>query len=195
MRLLKSLLQSLVLVVSFLALITTYAGLEPATQLAFQSKNIPGIGKVYQIATMEGSIYIAAGKPTISGLRQLRKLKIKTYINLLPQNEALSFDEATTAKKLGMKYIHIPVDLANFNVETIKQFNKAIYPPKGYPIFIHCKTGNRAAMMIAFNNITEFHAAPKAAIDEAKNYGLTSPEVARFIEKTVKQFNLGKTNS
>lgn len=192
MKLLKPLLRSLVLAVSFLALMTTYGGLEPATQKAFQSKNIPGVGKVYQIATMEGSIYIAVGKPTMAGLRQLRKLKIKTYINLLPQNEALSFDEAAAVKKLGMKYVHIPVNVASFSVSTIKHFNKAIYPPKDYPIFIHCKTGNRVAMMMAFNNITQHRVPAKVAIDEAKNYGLTDPEYVRFIEATVKQHNLGK---
>lgn len=192
MRSFKLFLRALLFTASFFALEVSYAGLEPATQLAFQSKNISGIGKVYQIATMEGSIYIATGQPTQAGLKQLRKLKIKTLINLLPHNEALPYDEAVAVKKMAIKYINIPVDIASFSKDTIQQFNKAVYPPENYPIFIHCKTGNRVAMMMAFNNITQHRVPAKIAIDEAKNYGLTKPKYIQFIEKMVRQHNLGK---
>lgn len=178
------------LVLGFFAASVSYAGLEPSTQAAFQKKKLPGLGAVYQIATMDGSIYIA-GQPKKSGLKQLRKLKIKTFINLRADSE-VPFNEKAAMKKLGIRYVSIPVDINHFNVKRIAQFNKAIYSPKGYPVFIHCATGNRAAMMMAFNSITQHKTPVDIAIDEVKHYGLTEPKLENLIKQTVKQYSLLK---
>lgn len=177
-----------VVIVSLSIISFSYAGLEPATQEAFQKKEVSGLGTIYKIATMDGSIYIA-GAPTEEGLKQLKKLKIKTFINLQTRKET-NFDEKAALKKLGIRYVDIPVNIKDFNVDSIKQFNKAIYSSKDYPIYVHCRTANRAAMMMVFNNVTQYKVPVKAAIEEAKNYGLTDHSLESFIEKTVKRNQL-----
>ena len=168
----------------------SYAGLEPSTQLAYQTKNIPGIGKVYEMATMQGSIYLA-NQPTESGLQELKKLNIKTFITLCPKDQA-PFDEKVIVKKLGAHYVHIPLTINDLTLDTLKAFNDAIQSAKHYPIFIHGKTVNEAAMMMALNNITEYQAPVAIAIDEAKHYGLSDPKLIQFIQDTVKKYNLEK---
>ena len=104
----------------------------------------------------------------------------------------IPFNEKKSMKKLGIRYVSIPVDVNHFNVKRIAQFNKAIYSPKDYPVFIHCATGNRAAMMMAFNSITQHKTPVDMAIGEVKQYGLTEPKLERLIHKTVKQYSLLK---
>ena len=60
-------------------------------------------------------IYLA-GQPTQPGLRQLKKLRIKTLINLR-ENSEISFDEEKAVKQLHIHYIHIPVNLVQFDAD------------------------------------------------------------------------------
>ena len=72
------------------------------------------------------------------------------------------------------------------------KFNKAIYSPKSYPVFIHGSSANRAAMMMAFNSITQHKTPVDIAIDEVKKYGLTDPKLEALIKQTTKQHILLK---
>ncbi len=179
-----------ILFTGFLFIQAGYAGLEPSTVEAFKKVNIAGVGTVYQVATMDGNIYVGA-QPAESALPALKKLQIKTLINLRQKSE-MTFDEQAAVTKLGMSYINIPIDVNKLGMDEIKQFNQAVYEPKNYPIFIHCESGNRVAMMLAINNIMESKTPVDAAINEAKNYGLTKPELMEVIRATAKRYNLGK---
>ena len=104
----------------------------------------------------------------------------------------MTFNEKKTVSKLGMRYLNIPISMDDFKVSSIQQFNKAIYSPKSYPIFIHCRSTNRVAMMMAFNSITQHKTPVDVAIDEVKKYGLTEPKVEVFIRQMTKQYSLLK---
>jgi len=95
----------------------------------------------------------------------------------------MPFNEATIVKKLKINYINIPINENDFHVGSIKQFNKIVDSPKQYPIYIHCRTGNRAAMMMAFNNITDHQDSISHAVSEAKLYGLTKLKLMELIKQ------------
>jgi uncharacterized protein (TIGR01244 family) len=44
----------------------------------------------------------------------------------------------------GMKYINIPLTPGTFTLLKMEDFRCAIKDQKKYPVFVHCRSGNRA---------------------------------------------------
>jgi len=115
-----------------------------------------------------GDVFIA-GQPTSSNLDSLAEIGVKLIINLRTQGEmeALDYDEAAQAKKLGIKYEHYPMGGADgYNPDVIKEMGKQIKKSKGQ-VLIHCRSAGRAtyawmAWMVRYQDIS---------IDEAVELG------------------------
>ena len=52
-------------------------------------------------------------------------------------------DEGEAAKRLGLRYVHIPVDGANIDEAAIQRFKDEVAQLPG-PVFVHCASGRRA---------------------------------------------------
>ncbi|WP_167737349.1 beta-lactamase hydrolase domain-containing protein [Sphingomonas parva] len=52
-------------------------------------------------------------------------------------------EEGEAAARYGLRYVHIPVDLANIDEGTIQRFKDEIGQLPG-PVFVHCASGRRA---------------------------------------------------
>jgi len=64
-----------------------------------------------------------SGQPTEGQLAEIRGLGVRHIVNLgLHTHEKALPDEATTVDRLGMTYIHIPVDFQNPTEQDFEQF-------------------------------------------------------------------------
>lgn len=146
---------------------------------------IPGVQNLYEIQTPEGLIY-SSSQPSEESLSHLKQLKIKSVVNLRMPGEADQIP-AENYKNLKVRYITLPVHVKQLSMKEIKTFNEILANPKNYPLFIHCSSGNRVAMMLAFNNIFSNKMTVQQAIAKAKKEGLTSELIQNFIKKFIEE--------
>ena len=116
-------------------------------------------------------IYIG-GQPTREGLLRLATLKIKTVLNLRPHEENGARDESLETGRLGIKYVNIPLTINTFTLQKMEDFRCLIKDNQNYPIFIHCKSGNRAiGAWFVYRVLFEDASIPQALL-EGKALGL-----------------------
>src|SRR6478672_2013889 len=87
-----------------------------------------------------------SGQPTEEQLVDIRDLGVKHVVNLaLHTHEKALPDEAASVSRLGMEYIHIPVDFQNPTEQDFEQFCAAMEKLKGVPVHVHCIANYRVS--------------------------------------------------
>lgn len=112
-------------------------------------------------------------QPKSGGLELLRRLGIKTVINLR-NNDARAKQEEVAAHKAGLQYFNLPFDRwGRPNDQEIEQALSIINNPANQPVFVHCRRGvDRTGVVIAVYRMTHDGWTSKQAMAEAKLYGL-----------------------
>ncbi len=71
-------------------------------------------------------------------------------INLLPdENQYAQPGEAATVTRLGMAYVHIPIDIERPTLEDYVQFRQAMEGAAGAPVWVHCAANWRVSAFVA----------------------------------------------
>ena len=87
-----------------------------------------------------------SGQPTEQQLADIRALGVRHIINLaLHTHEKALPDEAASASRLGMTYIHIPVDFQNPTEEDFAKFCSAMAQLSEVPVHVHCIANYRVS--------------------------------------------------
>src|SRR3954467_11120941 len=87
-----------------------------------------------------------SGQPTESQLADIQALGIRHIVNLgLHTHEKALPDEAASVNRLGMMYIHIPVDLQNPTDRDFDQFCSVMEQLKGVRVHVHCIANYRVS--------------------------------------------------
>ena len=87
-----------------------------------------------------------SGQPTEDQLAEIRDLGVKHVINLgLHTHEKALPDEAASVSRLGMEYIHIPVDFQNPTEDDFQQFCVVMERFKDVPVHVHCIANARVS--------------------------------------------------
>ena len=91
-----------------------------------------------------------SGQPTERQLSIIRKEGYDIIINLAPYDllEIPLKDEASIVTKLGMKYVHIPVNMLNPAQEDFDAFVKIMKSASDKRIWVHCAIGMRASAFL-----------------------------------------------
>jgi len=119
-------------------------------------------GEIPRFFEVAGGLY-RGGQPTERGFYLLKERGIKTVINLRIEN-----DEASLVERLGLNYVHIPVEdtwpSSRIPEAAIAKYFEIINNPANYPIFFHCRRGaDRTGAMAAFYRMAiQGWGAPKA---------------------------------
>ena len=87
-----------------------------------------------------------SGQPTEQQLAEIQALGVRYIVNLgLHTHEKALPDEAGSVGRLGMEYIHIPVDFQNPTEEDFRRFCAAMDELKTVPIHVHCIANARVS--------------------------------------------------
>lgn len=76
-------------------------------------------------------------QPTAEGFRQLKKLGIKTIVNLRSDHSDLE-----EMGDLGLKYVNIPTHAWHPETEDLAAFLKVVTDRSRTPVFVHCQHGS-----------------------------------------------------
>src|SRR6266436_6458586 len=80
-----------------------------------------------------------SGQPTEPQLADIHAVGVRHIVNLgLHTHEKALPDEAASVSRLGMTYIHIPVDFQNPTDEDFEQFCAVMDQLKDVPVHVHC---------------------------------------------------------
>ena len=130
------------------------------------SEGIVNFGKV------NDSLYRGA-QPDTAGIRNLKKLGIKTILNLRMTNDVWSAEEAE-ARANGLIYTNVP--MSGISRPTPEQVAKALalIETLPSPVFVHCRCGcDRAGTIVACYRIKHDRWSNQSALQEAEHYGIS----------------------
>ncbi|MBK6658141.1 MAG: protein tyrosine phosphatase family protein [Proteobacteria bacterium] len=99
---------------------------------------------------------LSAGQPTREQFPAIAKAGVEAVINLAPVTDpgALA-DEAEVVGKLGMGYVHIPVDWDKPPRADVESFLAAMERFKGKRMLVHCYAGSRASAFVYMYRVLE----------------------------------------
>ena len=87
-----------------------------------------------------------SGQPTEKQLADIRALGVRHIVNLgLHTHEKALPNEAASVSRLGMTYIHIPVDFQNPTDGDFDQFCDVMEQLKEVPVHVHCIANYRVS--------------------------------------------------
>ena len=124
-----------------------------------------------------------SGAISAAAVPDIKKMGFVSIFNLREASEAGANIEAeeAAAKKVGLKFFHIPFNGQMPDAAIVDRFIDAIMSPGAQPAFIHCQAGNRAATMWAAKRLVVDHWTPERTMMEAGPLGLTSPRLQQFV--------------
>lgn len=148
-----------------------------------RQEGIGNFGKVNE------NLYRGA-QPDADGLANLKKLGIKTIINLRQPGKSWQ-DEVEQARTHGLVLTNIPLSgLGRPKDEDVRRI-LAVIEGLPSPVFIHCEHGcDRTGTIIACYRIQHDKWSNDAALTEAEHYGISKFE--RGMRKFILSFGLGK---
>jgi uncharacterized protein (TIGR01244 family) len=128
--------------------------------------------------------YYRGSQPDAAQFADLKKLGIKTIIDLRKDSVAEAADEARAA---GLNYINIPLTTQKAaTAEQIEYFLKLVNDQANWPVFVHCKGGrHRTGEMTAIYRITRDGWTAKQAYEEMKKYDF---EDGFFYPRSLRKF-------
>jgi tyrosine-protein phosphatase SIW14 len=140
-------------------------------QVALPASRTPNVKDVPNLYKVNSNLY-RGGQPTEAGLRQLKKLGIKTIIDLR-DDDGRAKREENSAKAAGLRFINIPLsNIFGPKDEKILAILNEIARSENYPVFIHCKRGaDRTGTVIAVYRISHDGWTGEKANAEAKKFG------------------------
>lgn len=156
-RLLSSLDRSIAVLFIVAGFQTTF--LKPASVLA------PGISNFGRI----NENYYRGGQPDAAGFDALKRLGVKTIIDLQKDRKR---EEPDWAEKAGLRYFNIPLSSHSpATVEQTRYFLKLVTDPANWPVYVHCAGGrHRTGEMTAVYRITHDLWTADKAYQEMKDY-------------------------
>ena len=113
------------------------------------------------------------GQPRRNGLQDLKKLGIKTVINLRDDDDSAKTEESE-AEALGLNYFNVPLNqFKQPSDQTVESLLKLINSAENQPVFVHCKRGSdRTGTIVALYRIDNDGWTNEEAKDEAKQFGM-----------------------
>lgn len=121
---------------------------------------------------------LAAGQPSPAQLASLAAEGVRTVINLRAPTEQVEFDEAREAKRLGLRYVSIPIaGPEDVTAETAARFSQDFEDARrAGDVLVHCASANRVGAMLALDQAIARNRAASDALDVGRAAGLTTLE-------------------
>ena len=129
-------------------------------------------------------------QPKAGGLQILKKIGIKTIVNLRGEDEHTGA-ENEEARSLGLHYYNIPLpEFSSPNDSEVQQVLDIINRVENQPVFVHCRHGeDRTGTIIACYRISHDGWTATASKKEAEQRGMSWTQVGmkRYIDTFYRQ--------
>ena len=90
-----------------------------------------------------------SGQPTEAQFELVQQAGFRRVINLAPAGgENALPDEAATLARLGIEYVHIPVDFQGPSEEDFREFCQAMELASSEPVWVHCAANMRVSAFL-----------------------------------------------
>ena len=155
----------------------TVAAAGTTRTLAMPRDNVPGVGNFAEISD---ALYRGA-QPTAEGFRELKKMGIKTVINLRSFHS-----DRDEMKGTGLRYAHIYSKAWDPDDDDILAFLKIVEDPANHPVFVHCMHGaDRTGWVVAVYRVIEQGWSVDDAWLEMQNFGHHEifKQIPRYLRK------------
>lgn len=127
--------------------------------------------------TKEG--LLIGGQPTPEQLLSIQEAGYRMVVTLRVDSEAGDEGEEATVERLGMKFVRIPVAGATgLTEENARALDNALGGEDLLPAVVHCASGQRVSALMGLKAFVVDRLSAAAAIDIAKQLGLTKLEPA-----------------
>jgi uncharacterized protein (TIGR01244 family) len=148
-------------------LLTADAGAQAAK---VTKENVPGITN---FARLETTI-ACAGAVKAEAVPEIKKMGFASIINVREASEpgAEVEKEEAAAKAAGLKFVHVPFNVAAPAPDLVDKFLAAVTVPGNQPAFVHCAAGGRAASLWFIKRVKVDKWDQERALEEANALGL-----------------------
>jgi uncharacterized protein (TIGR01244 family) len=121
-----------------------------------------------------------SGQPNVAALRIFADSGYTAVIDLRGVNEDRGFDQRYAVEEFGMTYVNLPIEgRPAVSFENAEKLDEILAKIDG-PVLLHCKSGNRAAALLALR--ASLHGSKdEAALALGRQAGLT------VLEDTVRE--------
>lgn len=127
-------------------------------------------------------------QPTEAGIKQLKKIGVKTIINLRSFNS-----DRGEINRTDINYIHLYVKAWHIEEKEIIKFLKTVSDTALTPVFVHCQHGaDRTGTMCAIYRIFKENWTKKEAIDEMVNGGFGYHTIWKNLIKFINNLDVEK---
>lgn len=122
----------------------------------------------------------SAGQPTLEELNAFAREGVRTIINLRAPGEEIGYDEQSEVRRLGLRYVSIPVAGAqDLTPDTIGRFARELASARAAgPVLVHCGSANRVGAMLALDEGVTKGGSRDRALAFGRAAGLTTLEPA-----------------
>jgi protein tyrosine phosphatase (PTP) superfamily phosphohydrolase (DUF442 family) len=108
--------------------------------------------------------------PSNQAMQKLAESGVKTIVDLRMAGPGAA-EEATKAKKLGIKYVHIPLGFMGPSLFKVAQFLNIVNDPANQPVFVHCRYGaDRTGALVAVFRVIHDHWSFNQAYSEMRSH-------------------------
>jgi uncharacterized protein (TIGR01244 family) len=149
-----------------------------------QKKEMPGIRNYSRVDATVG----CGGATDPAAMSGLRKEGYVSVINLRLASEQGANVEAgsAAAKAAGLKYIHLPFNVAMPDSKVVDRFLAAVADKSNQPVYIHCGSANRVGGMWMIKRALQDKWPLDRALTEAQAIGLNNPALQAFATDYIK---------
>ncbi|HJX98544.1 MAG TPA: protein tyrosine phosphatase family protein [Chthoniobacterales bacterium] len=116
--------------------------------------------------------FCTGGQPSMENLKKMKTEGVRSVINLRLASEYNFEEEASLAKKLDLRYFHIPVDKTDLKDEQVQKFLEVTGDPENVPMFIHCTSAGRVGTFWMIRRVLVDNWKIEDAKAEARKIGM-----------------------
>lgn len=139
---------------------------------------MPGVTNFSRVDATVG----CGGATQPAAMAALRKDGFTSVINLrLASEQGADIDASrAAAQTAGLKYIHLPFDVAGPDPKLVDNFLAAVADTSNQPVYIHCGSANRVGAVWMIKRALQDGWDVTKAQQEAEAIGLTNPRLKTF---------------
>jgi uncharacterized protein (TIGR01244 family) len=143
-----------------------------------QKKEMAGVRNYSRVDATVG----CGGQVDPAAMTSLRKEGYVSVINLREAGEPGADVEAgrAAAKAAGLKYIHLPFNVAKPDSKVVDSFLAAVADKSNQPVFIHCGSANRVGGMWMIKRALQDKWPVEKARAEGEAIGLNNAQLVAF---------------